>query len=111
MPAGRQTSTAPTIVATSAPTGAGSTTGPIARASPTAIPQRVNNSGRAGQAPTSASSFADSSKSEAAPAALVESAAPAVPVVSAVPVERVALVASAVPVVQVVLEASAVPVV
>ena len=86
------------------------------RVSPTVTPQRVNNSGRAGRARTSASSFADSSKGEAAlaasaapvvPGALVASAvpvasvAPAVPVVSAVPavsVERVALVASAVPV-------------
>ena len=93
----------------------------IARASPTAIPQRVNNSDRTVPAAISDSSFADSSKGE--PAAPVASAAlgcrrrRAVPVVSAVPavsVERVALAASVVPAVsvaRVALAASVVPVV
>ena len=102
----------------------------IARASPTATPQRVSSSDRTVPAPISDSSFADSSKGEPAarwrrrsrrrrrpggvggPGGAGGAGRPAASAVPAVSVERVALVASAVPAVsvaQVALVASVVP--
>jgi hypothetical protein len=73
---------------------------PIARVSPTAIPQRVNNTDRTGQAPTSASSSEAKRTRPRDPAvALVAPAVLGVPAAPAVPVARAAPVVPAVPVV------------
>src|SRR5918994_2091933 len=95
MPTARSTSTATSIVPTSAQATAGSMMRAIAGASPIAIPQRVSNSDRIVPAPINASSSAVRWIKQRGPAA------------SEVLAERVALVASAAPVVPAALAARA----